>query len=97
MSLKYEVFPHSYRGFSGTSTLFYGERDAVLIDTTQLLADAHRLAAGLLELNKRPTHVYVSHFQPDHHFGTGVIKQAFPEAQVVALPSHYEMAGPVRV
>jgi glyoxylase-like metal-dependent hydrolase (beta-lactamase superfamily II) len=87
MSLKYKVFQHSYLGFNGTSTLFYGERDAVLIDTTQLLSDAHRLAAGLLEMNKNLTHVYVSHFHPDHHFGCGVIRQAFPEARVVALPS----------
>jgi glyoxylase-like metal-dependent hydrolase (beta-lactamase superfamily II) len=87
MSLKYKVFQHSYLGFNGTSTLFYGERDAVLIDATQLLSDAHRLAAGLLEMNKNLTHVYVSHFHPDHHFGCGVIRQAFPEARVVALPS----------
>ena len=87
MSLRYKVFQHSYDGFNGTSTLFYGERDAVLIDTTQLLSDAHRLAAGLLEMNKNLTHVYISHFHPDHHFGTGVIKQTFPEARVVALPS----------
>jgi hypothetical protein len=29
MSLNYKVFQHSYDGFNGTSTLFYGERDAV--------------------------------------------------------------------
>jgi len=87
MALGYQVFQHSYEGFNGVSTLFYGERDAVLIDTTQLLSDAHRLAAGLLESNKNLTHIYISHFHPDHHFGTGVIRRAFPDARVVALPS----------
>jgi glyoxylase-like metal-dependent hydrolase (beta-lactamase superfamily II) len=87
VALGYQVFQHSYEGFNGVSTLFYGERDAVLIDTTQLLSDAHRLAAGLLETDKNLTHIYISHFHPDHHFGTGVIRSAFPDAKVVALPS----------
>jgi glyoxylase-like metal-dependent hydrolase (beta-lactamase superfamily II) len=85
--LNYRVFMHSHPGFNSTSTLFYGERDAVLIDATQLLSDAHRLAAELIEMGKRLTHIYVSHFHPDHHFGCGVLKSAFPRARVVALPS----------
>ncbi len=85
--LEYRVFMHSYPGFNSTSTLFYGERDAILIDATQLLSDAHRLAAELIETGKRLTHIYVSHFHPDHHFGCGVLKSAFPRARVVALPS----------
>ena len=85
--LDYRVFMHSYPGFNSTSTLFYGERDAVLIDATQLLSDAHRLAAELIEMGKRLTNIYVSHFHPDHHFGAGVLKSAFPRARVVALPS----------
>jgi glyoxylase-like metal-dependent hydrolase (beta-lactamase superfamily II) len=86
-SLNYRVFMHSYPGFNSTSTLFYGERDAILIDATQLLSDAHRLAAELIEMGKNLTHIYVSHFHPDHHFGAGVLKGAFPRARVVALPS----------
>ncbi len=78
---------HSHPGFNSTSTLFYGERDAVLIDATQLLSDAHRLAADLIDIGKNITHIYVSHFHPDHHFGAGVLKSAFPRAHVVALPS----------
>ena len=87
MSLDFAVFQHSYEGFNGTSTLFYGEQDAVLIDATQLLSDAHRLAADLLLTGKNLTHVYISHFHPDHHFGVGVLQQTFPHMRVVALPS----------
>jgi glyoxylase-like metal-dependent hydrolase (beta-lactamase superfamily II) len=86
-SLEYRVFMHSHAGFNSTSTLFYGERDAVLIDATQLLSDAHRLVAELIEMGKNLTHVYVSHFHPDHLFGLGVIKAAFPRVHAVALPS----------
>lgn len=87
MSIAYKVFLHSHAGFNSTSTLFYGERDAVLIDATQLLSDAHRLAADLVLMGKNLTHIYVSHFHPDHHFGLGVLQYAFPQARVVALPS----------
>ncbi|NLO27782.1 MAG: MBL fold metallo-hydrolase [Actinobacteria bacterium] len=90
MALDYRVFMHSYDGWNSTSTLFYGERDAVLVDPPQLLSDAHRLTAELLLIGKNLTHVYVSHFHPDHHFGSGVIQYAFPRARVVALPSVVE-------
>ncbi len=87
MSLAYKVFLHSHLGFRSTSTLFYGERDAILIDATQLLSDAHRMAAEIILTRKNLTHIYVSHFHPDHHFGLGVLQHAFPGTRIVALPS----------
>jgi glyoxylase-like metal-dependent hydrolase (beta-lactamase superfamily II) len=87
MTLQYRVFLHSHPGFNSTSTLFYGGRDAILIDASQLLSDAHRMAAELLLTGKNLTHIYVSHFHPDHHFGLAVLQHAFPEARIVALPS----------
>lgn len=87
MSLNYRVFLHSYAGWNSTSTLFYGERDAVLVDACQLLSDAYQLAAELLLMGKNVTHIYISHFHPDHHFGVSVLQFAFPRARIVALPS----------
>ncbi len=87
MSLKYKVFLHSYLGFNSNSTLFYGERDAILIDASQLLSDTHKMVAQIIPMRKNLTHIYVSHFHPDHHFGLGVLQNAFPQAKIVALPS----------
>jgi glyoxylase-like metal-dependent hydrolase (beta-lactamase superfamily II) len=87
MVLYYKVFQHSYIGFNGTSTLFYGDKDAILVDACFTLSDAHRLAANLLEMRKNITHIYISHFHPDHHFGLVVLQHAFPKAKIVALPS----------
>jgi glyoxylase-like metal-dependent hydrolase (beta-lactamase superfamily II) len=87
LSLRYKVFLHSHLGFQSTSTLLYGEREAVLIDASQLLSDGHRMAAEIIQTRKRLTHVYVSHFHPDHYFSLGVLQHAFPEAELVALPS----------
>jgi glyoxylase-like metal-dependent hydrolase (beta-lactamase superfamily II) len=87
VGLRYKVFLHSYLGFQSTSTLLYGERDAILIDASQLLSDGHRMVAEIIPMRKRLTHVYVSHFHPDHYFSLGVMQHAFPEAELVALPS----------
>jgi glyoxylase-like metal-dependent hydrolase (beta-lactamase superfamily II) len=87
VSLKFRVFLHSYLGFNSNSTLFYGERDAILIDASQILSDSYRLVSKILPMRKRLTHIYVSHFHPDHHFGLTVLKFAFPEAKIVALSS----------
>ncbi len=82
----YKVFIASPAGFNVTSTLIEGEKDAVLIDAQFALADAHRLVAMILESKKNLTTVYVTHAHPDHYWGLGVIKQAFPNAKLVALP-----------
>jgi glyoxylase-like metal-dependent hydrolase (beta-lactamase superfamily II) len=87
LSLKFRVFLHSYLGFNSNSTLIYGEKDAILIDASQLLSDTHRMIAEIIPMRKNLTHIYVSHFHPDHHFGLQVLKHAFPKAGIVALPS----------
>jgi glyoxylase-like metal-dependent hydrolase (beta-lactamase superfamily II) len=51
------------------------------------MSDSHRLVSEILPMRRRLTHIYVSHFHPDHHFGLAVLKFAFPEAKIVALPS----------
>jgi glyoxylase-like metal-dependent hydrolase (beta-lactamase superfamily II) len=87
MALKFRVFLHSYLGFNSNSTLLYGEHDAILIDASQIMSDSYRMVSEILPMRKRLTHIYVSHFHPDHHFGLAVLKFAFPEAKIVALPS----------
>ena len=87
MSLKFRVFLHRYLGFNSSSTLIYGEKDAILVDASQLLSDTHRMIAEIIPMRKHLTHIYVSHFHPDHHFGLQVLEHAFPQARIVALPS----------
>jgi glyoxylase-like metal-dependent hydrolase (beta-lactamase superfamily II) len=86
VSLKYRIFLHSYLGFNSNSTLIYGEKDAVLVDASQLLSDSYTLAGEILRMRVNLTHIYVSHFHPDHHFGLQVLHVAFPDARIVALP-----------
>jgi glyoxylase-like metal-dependent hydrolase (beta-lactamase superfamily II) len=74
-------------GYDVNSTMIMGERDMIVIDPQFSLSEAHKLAAEILESKKRLVAVYSTHPHPDHLFGLAVLKQAFPEAKLVALPA----------
>jgi len=84
--LQLKTFTAAPEGFSVNSVLVYGAKDAVVIDAQFTESDARRLVAVLKESKKNLTTVYVTHAHPDHYFGFGAIKQAFPNAKIVALP-----------
>src|SRR5215203_1786367 len=74
-------------GYDVNSTLVIGEKDILLIDPQFSLSEAHRLAAEILESKKHLATIYSTHPHPDHLFGLAVLKQAFPDAKIVALPA----------
>jgi glyoxylase-like metal-dependent hydrolase (beta-lactamase superfamily II) len=87
---KFTLEVHTGRGQVGydvNSTLIIGERDILVIDPQFSLSEAHKLAARILETRKRLVTIYSTHAHPDHLFGLAVLKQAFPEAKIVALPA----------
>jgi glyoxylase-like metal-dependent hydrolase (beta-lactamase superfamily II) len=61
-----------------------GKTDAVLVDPPFTKADAHRVAAMVLDSGKRLTHIFVTHDHPDHFFSMDVLAEAFPDAEIVA-------------
>jgi glyoxylase-like metal-dependent hydrolase (beta-lactamase superfamily II) len=85
--LAVSVYTASPEGFLATSTLIAGAKDAVLIDAQFTLPDAKKLVEMLKASGKNLTLVYVTHQHPDHYFGFEVIKEAFPNAKLVALPA----------
>jgi glyoxylase-like metal-dependent hydrolase (beta-lactamase superfamily II) len=87
---KFTLKVHTGRGQIGydvNSTMIIGERDMLVIDPQFSLSEAHKLAAEILESKKRLVTIYSTHPHPDHLFGLAVLKQAFPEARMVALPA----------
>ena len=78
---------HGVNGYDVNSTMISGEKDMLVIDPQFSLSEAHRLAAEILESKKNLTTIYISHPHPDHFFGLAVLKQAFPNAHIVALPA----------
>ena len=81
---------HTGRGQTGydvNSTMISGANDMLVIDPQFSLSEAHKLVAEILESGKNLTTVYLTHAHPDHMFGAAVLKQAFPNAHIVALPA----------
>ena len=73
-------------GFSVASVIVMGKKEAAVLDTQWSLSNGHRVAAEILESGRALTTIYITHAHPDHYFGLGPIVEAFPEAQVIALP-----------
>ena len=85
--LRVEVLRTSAGSLHSNATLIMGARDAVLVDPPFTKADAHRVAAMVLDSGKRLTHVFVTHDHPDHFFSMDVLEEAFPGAEIVAHPT----------
>jgi glyoxylase-like metal-dependent hydrolase (beta-lactamase superfamily II) len=87
---KFTLKVHTGRGQIGydvNSTMVIGEKDILLIDPQFSLSEAHKLAAEILESKKHLATIYSTHPHPDHLFGLAVLRQAFPDAKIVALPA----------
>lgn len=72
--------------FAVTSVLISGTRDAVLIDAQFSTVDAQKLVELIRASGKRLTTIYISHGDPDYYFGLETLKQAFPDAKILATP-----------
>ena len=81
--LTVQVYNADGASFHVNAVLVAGQRDAVLRDTGFTRADALRIAAMVLDSKKTLKTVYISQADPDYYFGIEVIKQYFPDAQVV--------------
>lgn len=66
-----------------SSTLIYGERDAVLVDPPLTNGQIAQVAEGVARLGKRLAFVYITHGHPDHWFGTASLLERFGDADTV--------------
>lgn len=85
--LQVQVYTAGPAGYSVNSTLIYGQKDAVLIDAQFVNNEARDLARVIKETGRNLTTIYITHGHPDHYFGLFMLKQAFPNAKIVALPT----------
>lgn len=88
--LTVKVYNAGANSFNVNSTLVYGEKEALVIDTGFTRADALRIAANVLDSGKQLTTIYVSQADPDYYFGAETLKEFFPQADVVSTPAVLE-------
>ncbi len=67
-----------------SSTLIYGQRDAVLVDAPITVEQADALVDWVVASGKNLTTIYVTHGHGDHFFGIGALLDRFPNARAVA-------------
>jgi glyoxylase-like metal-dependent hydrolase (beta-lactamase superfamily II) len=74
-----------------SSTLIFGERDAVLVDAPITVEQARALANWIAARGKNLTTIYATHGHGDHFFGASTILERFPGARFVARPEVIEI------
>lgn len=70
-----------------SSTLIYGLRDAVVVDSFITEEQARAQADWMASTGKNLTTIYATHGHGDHFFGASVLLERFPKARFVAAPS----------
>jgi glyoxylase-like metal-dependent hydrolase (beta-lactamase superfamily II) len=69
-----------------TSTLIFGEYDAVLVDAMLTVAEAEALADWVALHNRNLETIYITHAHFDHFYGLGILLDRFPGARAIATP-----------
>jgi glyoxylase-like metal-dependent hydrolase (beta-lactamase superfamily II) len=69
-----------------TSTLIFGEHDAVLVDALTTVAEADALADWVALHHRNLRTIYITHGHADHFYGLSVLLDRFPNARAIATP-----------
>jgi glyoxylase-like metal-dependent hydrolase (beta-lactamase superfamily II) len=69
-----------------TSTLIFGDYDAVLVDAMGTVAEAEALANWVALHNRNLQTIYITHAHFDHFYGLSVLLDRFPGARAIATP-----------
>src|SRR4051794_9336116 len=72
------------RWSSMSSTLIYGDTEAVLTDPPITVAQAERLADWVEGFGRTLRGVYITHGHGDHWYGSQTLLNRFPDAKVYA-------------
>ncbi len=70
-----------------TSTLIFGEHDAVLVDAMMTVAEAEALADWVALHNRNLETIYITHAHFDHFYGLGILLDRFPGARAITTPT----------
>ena len=77
-----------------TSTLIFGDYDAVLVDAMTTVAEAEALADWIALHNRNLETIYITHAHFDHFFGLSILLDRFPGARAIATPEAVKAMQP---
>src|SRR5574337_33551 len=77
-----------------TSTLIFGEHDAVLVDALTTVAEAEALADWVALHHRNLRTIYITHGHFDHFYGLSVLLHRFPSARAIATPKSVDAMQP---
>lgn len=70
--------------FPVSSTLIYGDHDAILVDAQFQKQYADKVVEMIKDSGKNLKYIFISYNDPDYYFGLDEIKKAFPHVQVIS-------------
>ena len=85
--LTLDVYNAAPSSFNVTSTVVYGETEAMVIDAGFTKADALRIAAKVLDSKKELKTIFISQADPDYYFGAETLHAIFPQADIITTPA----------
>lgn len=86
-TLTLDVYNAASGSFGVTSTLVYGETEAMVVDAGFTKADALRIAAKVLDSKKELKTIFISQADPDYYFGAETLHELFPKAEIITTPA----------
>jgi glyoxylase-like metal-dependent hydrolase (beta-lactamase superfamily II) len=84
MGVTWKHLPAGEKGFYRAPVLVMGASEAILIDGGFTYSDGRAVADAIKATGKRLTAIYVSQSDPDYYFSLKPIKEACPDARVIA-------------
>jgi glyoxylase-like metal-dependent hydrolase (beta-lactamase superfamily II) len=88
--LTWKHLPAGPNGFFRAPVLLSGPTEAVLIDGGFSYPDGRALADTIKASGKKLTTIYISQSDPDYYFSLKPVREAFPDAKVVAASATLE-------
>jgi len=85
--LTVKVYNADANSFNVNAVVVSGKSESIVIDAGFTRADALRIAANVLDSGKTLKTIFISNADPDYYFGTEVLKNFFPQAQILTTPA----------
>lgn len=85
--LTVKVYNAEATSFHVNAVVVSGKTEVLVIDSGFTRADALRIAANVLDTGKTLKTIFISNADPDFYFGADVLKELFPQAQMLTTPA----------